>query len=173
MNSGATSGSARANPEPAIKKDGRTEAQFLAVQAADAKVAMDKTWTDLKHSITNNADVRLWTQQYPWIATAAAVAAGVAAGYTITPRSRDEALEMWEQLKEKFKAVEVPPADPSTQTAAAAPPQPSVFGMILKEALKVAAPLLASLASGAMSDKTPAKSDNGHATPDATESNDV
>jgi len=134
---------------------------------------MDKTWRDLKHSLTNNADVRVWTQQYPWIATAAAIAAGVAAGYTITPRTRDEAMEMWEHLKEKFKSAEAPPDDAAKQTAANAPPQSSVFGTILKEAFKVAGPLLAGLASEAIGNKTAGKSDNGHAPQDATETNDI
>ena len=166
VNSGATSSSAPAKAEPKAdstsKKSGLTEAQFLARQAEEARLAMGKTWTDLKHSITNNADVRQWTQQYPWIATAAAVAAGVAAGYTLTPRSKDEALEMWEHLKEHFTPAETANGDGDTaKHTATASQNSSVLGSILREAMKVAAPILASLASGAFSGNA-GPSDNGH-----------
>ena len=165
VNSGATSDTGRKSPEKttesAPKKSGLTEAQYLAKQAEDAKIALAKTFADLKQSITHTGDVRLWTKQYPWIATATAVAAGVAAGYTLTPRNRDEAMEMWEQLKQNFTPAAAASPDDSAKEVKDTAPQSSVFGSILREALKVAAPLITTLISGAVKGNTTG-SDNDH-----------
>ena len=133
-----TSTSAPATP----KAPGLSESQFLDKQVEDAKLAMAHTWADLKHSLSRNADVRLWTKQYPWIATGTAVVAGLAAGYALTPRDRDEAQEMWEKFKAKLASA---PKETAAQAGAAAQPQPSILGSILREAIKLAGPLVASL----------------------------
>ncbi|MGE3539775.1 MAG: hypothetical protein AB7N91_20380 [Candidatus Tectimicrobiota bacterium] len=41
-------------------------ALFLTQQAADAKVAMQRSIVDIKHSAGAALNVRWWTQQYPW-----------------------------------------------------------------------------------------------------------
>src|SRR5438067_535727 len=107
----STSGPNKRGDDSGVEQDhGRdahatTESQYLAAQAADARLAMDQTLADLKRSLTGTVDVRLWTRQFPWIATALAAGGGVAAGYFLTPRDRDEAREMWEKLKEKFTSA--------------------------------------------------------------------
>ncbi len=52
------------------------EAVFLAQQAADAKIAMQRVIAEIKTSATAAADVRWWTQQYPWYAVGAATIIG-------------------------------------------------------------------------------------------------
>src|SRR5438270_3385201 len=107
--SGATSTSGPTRPTEAQKdketKAPGSEADYLAKQAADAQAAMARAFEDLKHSFAAGADVKQWTSRYPWIATGTALAAGVAAGYLLTPRDRDEAAEMWEKLKEKLSGT--------------------------------------------------------------------
>jgi hypothetical protein len=133
-----------------------SEADFLAQQAADAQVAMAQAWEELKHSLTTGVDVKQWTARYPWIATGTALAAGVAAGYLLTPRDRDEAAEMWEKLKAKLSGSGQ--ADENTVYVEAANGKPaqapqqssSLLGTIAKEAMKSLMPMLTSMLGGAI-----------------------
>ena len=62
------------------------EGLFLTQQAADAKAAMQRTVADMKATAQEAADVRWWTQQYPWYAVGAAAVVGfVAATQLLTP----------------------------------------------------------------------------------------
>jgi hypothetical protein len=63
----------------------RSEASFLADQAADAKAAMIHTLRDIKESLGKVADVRVCAQQHPWLVIGSAVAAGFVAGAVVTP----------------------------------------------------------------------------------------
>jgi len=62
------------------------EGLFLTQQATDAKTAMLRTVADIKATAQEAADVRWWTQQYPWYAVGAAAVVGfVAATQLLTP----------------------------------------------------------------------------------------
>lgn len=62
------------------------EGIFLTQQAADAKTAMRRTVADIKATAQEAADVRWWTQQYPWYAVGAAAVLGfVAATQLLVP----------------------------------------------------------------------------------------
>jgi hypothetical protein len=124
-----------------------SESEYLAKEAEDAKQAVRHTLDDLKHSLATTADVRQWTKKYPWIATGTAIAAGVAAGYVLTPRDRDEAREMWEKLKEKLSAAQA--EAPAAAQVAAAQQQPSLLGTILRETIKLAGPIIAGVVASA------------------------
>src|SRR5215831_14073134 len=52
------------------------EGIFLTQQAADAKAAVLHTIADMKATAQEAADVRWWTQQYPWYAVGAAAVLG-------------------------------------------------------------------------------------------------
>jgi hypothetical protein len=163
--SGPSSGTTSTSGHDA-KDPKKGESEYLAAQAHAARKAMAKTWTDLKHSVLSAGDVREWTRQYPWIATGTALAAGVAAGYLLTPRDKDEFKEMWEKLKEKLTpakpdkdAVYVAAADGKTAKAAAA--EPSILSTIARETIKAVVPLLSSMAGGAMGSGEATASDNG------------
>lgn len=126
---------------------GLSESEFLAREAEDAKRAVRHTLDDLKHSLATTADVRQWTKKYPWIAAGTAIAAGVAAGYVLTPRDRDEAREMWEKLKEKLTAAQA--EVPAEAQVAATKQQSSLLGTILREAIKLAGPIIAGVVASA------------------------
>jgi hypothetical protein len=66
----------------------KDEAAFLQQQAADAKVAIQQTLADMQQTAKAAADVRWWTQQYPWIAVGAATVLGFVA---VTVLTRDGA----------------------------------------------------------------------------------
>src|SRR5947209_19940254 len=101
------SGGGGGGDDPHAKKAAPpAEGDFLAQQAEDAQVAMAAAWTDLKHALASGADIRAWTKRYPWFAAGGALAAGVAAGYLLTPRDKDEAKELWEKLKAKLAGAD-------------------------------------------------------------------
>ena len=62
------------------------ERVFLAQQAADAKTAIQHTMADMQATAKEVANVRWWTQQYPWYAVGAATVLGfVAATAVLAP----------------------------------------------------------------------------------------
>ncbi len=89
------------------------EGMFLRQQAADAKTAMLRTVADIKATAQEAADVRWWTQQYPWYAVGTAAVVGfVAATHLLAPADHH--------------AQPVPPAQ--SQTAA----RPSLMSSLLE-----------------------------------------
>lgn len=141
-----------------------SESAYLAHQARAAQDAMRHSLEGLKHSLTSAADVRLWTKQYPWIATATALAAGAAAGYALTPRDRDEFREMWEKLKEKMASVPSSGGAGAGAPPQAASPQSSILGSILREAIKLAGPLVATAVAAASDAKETRNEEQASAT---------
>jgi hypothetical protein len=63
----------------------RSEASFLADQAADAKTAMVHTLRGIKESLGKVTDARLCAQQHPWLLVGSAVVTGFVAGAVVTP----------------------------------------------------------------------------------------
>ena len=61
------------------------ERVFLAQQAADAKTAMQHTVADIQATAKEVANVRWWTQQYPWYAVGAATVLGFIAATSVLP----------------------------------------------------------------------------------------
>ena len=62
------------------------ERVFLAQQAADAKTAIQHTMADMQATAKEVANVRWWTQQYPWYAVGAATVLGfIAAASVLAP----------------------------------------------------------------------------------------
>jgi hypothetical protein len=140
-----------------------SESELLQREAADAMTAMKAAWADLKHSAGGAVDIRRWTWRYPWIATASALAAGVAAGYVLTPRDRDEAKELWEKIKAKFAGktedrdtIYVEPAKGHTESE-----HSSFVSTILRGATKVVLPFVTGMMGAAAGTQTGEPDHNG------------
>ena len=71
--------------EPQKKRhyDTNDERVFLAQQAADAKTAMQHTVADMQATAKEVANVRWWTQQYPWYAVGTAAVLGFVAATSV------------------------------------------------------------------------------------------
>ena len=71
--------------EPQKKRHYNThdERVFLAQQAADAQIAMQHTMADMQATAREAANVRWWTQQYPWYAVGAATVLGFVAATSV------------------------------------------------------------------------------------------
>ena len=91
------------------------EGLFLTQQAADAKAAIQRTLADMKATAQEAADVRWWTQQYPWYAVGTAAVVGfIAATQLLAPADH-----------------QVQPAAPAqAQTAARPTLMSSLFDMV-------------------------------------------
>jgi hypothetical protein len=133
-----------------------TEKEFVDRQAAEARTAMKRVWSEMKHTALATGDVRRWTARYPWLSTGSAVAAGVAAGYFLTPRNRDEATEMWENLKRHFEREKDNAADGNGDKTAAASEkrEPSIWHTLATEAIRGILPAVTAIVSGIMSEPT-------------------
>ena len=91
------------------------ERVFLTQQAADAKTAIQHTVADMQATAKEVANVRWWTQQYPWYAVGAATVLGfVTATAVLTPADH--------------RTQPAPPA--ASQTAARSSWTASLFGMV-------------------------------------------
>lgn len=84
--------------------DGRDEARFLQQQADDARLAIKQTLARMRKTSQDAADVRWWTQRYPWYAVGGAGLLGfVAATYLSAAAhgpeqsSRQTVAEAWSQ----------------------------------------------------------------------------
>jgi len=53
-----------------------SEAEFLAQEAELAKTAIGSALAEMKSELAQAADIKLWTQHYPWLAVGAAAATG-------------------------------------------------------------------------------------------------
>jgi ElaB/YqjD/DUF883 family membrane-anchored ribosome-binding protein len=71
--------------EPQKKRhyDTNDERVFLAQQAADAKTAMQHTVADMQATAKEVANIRWWTQQYPWYAVGTAAVLGFVAATSV------------------------------------------------------------------------------------------
>ena len=65
----------------------KNEGIFLQQQAADAKVAMQRTVAEMKVTAKEAADVHWWTQHYPWYAVGAAAVVGFVTATSVLPSS--------------------------------------------------------------------------------------
>lgn len=69
------------------KYNTKNEGLFLQQQAADAKIAMQRTVAEMKVTAKEAADVRWWTQHYPWYAVGAAAVVGFVTAISVLPSS--------------------------------------------------------------------------------------
>jgi hypothetical protein len=64
--------------------DERDEAAFLQQQAEDAKKAMQQTFAAMRETAKTAADVKAWTQAYPWQSVGAGALVGFLASALLT-----------------------------------------------------------------------------------------
>ena len=70
-------------PQKKRHSDTKDERVFLAQQAADAKTALQRTMADMQVTAKEAANIRWWTQQYPWYAVGAAAVLGFVAATSV------------------------------------------------------------------------------------------
>jgi ElaB/YqjD/DUF883 family membrane-anchored ribosome-binding protein len=88
--SSAESSAATSSKPPATPL---SESAFLTKQAADAKAAMSRVISDVKHELAQGADPREWMQVHPWATMGVAAVAGFLAASVLVPSEEDQALK--------------------------------------------------------------------------------
>lgn len=95
------------------------ERAFLAQQAADAHTAMQHTLADIQATAVEVANVRWWTQHYPWYAVGTAAVLGYVVTAAVVAPS----------------APQPQPAQPSARQAAARPSWTTALFAMARETL--------------------------------------
>jgi hypothetical protein len=95
------------------------EGAFLAQQAADARMAMQHTLADMQATAAEVANVRWWTQHYPWYAVGTAAVLGYVVTTVVLAPS----------------APQPPPAPPTAPQAAARPAWTAALFAMVRETL--------------------------------------
>ena len=93
------------NTAPPAPKTPASESEFLTRQAAEARQAISRVVSDLKHDIAQGVDPRAWIQTAPWTTLAGAAVAGFVAAAAVIPSKEQQALK---RLAEIEKALNPP-----------------------------------------------------------------
>jgi ElaB/YqjD/DUF883 family membrane-anchored ribosome-binding protein len=129
-------------PQKQRQYNTKDERVFLAQQAADAKAAIQRTVADMQASAAEAANIRWWTQHYPWYAVGAAAVLGfVTATSVLAPAdhrpppappaaSQKAARPSWmtslfEMVRSTLMSIMVDALRPQGQQASQAQPTPA------------------------------------------------
>jgi hypothetical protein len=89
---------AKTSPSAHRPKRADSEADYLAREIADAKLALIHTTEELKGSLRSSFDLAQWIKQYPWAALGVASVAGFAVATIVTPEPGQSIGDKWSQL---------------------------------------------------------------------------
>jgi hypothetical protein len=124
------------------------EAAFLKQQADDTQAALKKALEDLKASLAQGVDVRLWAKEHPLATAAVAAVAGFAAAGAAIPSKRQQELKRWIAIERAANAVDGHgngnPKPPPPR------PQPGFMATLGKEAIAILRPALIGLVTSAV-----------------------
>jgi hypothetical protein len=140
--SGATSGTTP--PPPQVPPEKLTEAEYLAQQAENAKLAMAQAWEQIKARLGQGASPRAWAKDYPWITVGAAAVAGFVAASTLIPSKEEQALRKLAAIERALNPVP-PKPEHSDGNGHGKKEPPSMVSTILHEVLAIARPAIVSM----------------------------
>jgi ElaB/YqjD/DUF883 family membrane-anchored ribosome-binding protein len=95
-------------------EDARSESQFLADEATAARQAIEDTLARMRETLKDGADIRAWTERYPWATVGASAAAGFLVATALLPKRRSapetepallERILADEQIAERIKQI--------------------------------------------------------------------
>ena len=147
------------------------ETQVLDRQVAEAKEAVLRTLDDVKANLGTAADLRLWTQRYPWLAVGVAAATGFAAASLVTPSRgqtlQDKVDELTAANKDnKEKSVPAETDRAANSAAAKASTRSAIATTIFGSLFEILRMAVTNFAMTAMrSPIAPSESQNGHGEP--------
>jgi hypothetical protein len=154
-NTGGTPPTARP-PQGKSISDDLTEAQYLHLQAANAKAAIKETLTDFGRSMGGVVDPRALTGEHPWLALAGAAVAGFAAGAVLMPSKEQRALKRLAEF-ERALGLRPPKRDTGTDsqssddtTATGKPVKKGLLASLAGDLIRSVGPALASALTAGM-----------------------
>jgi hypothetical protein len=148
-----------AGQDAADSTDPRSETEYLAQQAQEAKQAMSKAFGEFTQKLGHSVSLNTAANNHPWLTVAAGAVAGFATAAVITPSKTDSALK---RLRDIEKALRPPPVAPPPPVDDPDAPQSKAAssGMgqnLMKELFSLARPLVSSGISALLAAKHAAK----------------
>ena len=143
--SGKTSGTAP--PPPSTPPDKLTEKEYLAQQAASARLALSRAWGEAKSHLGQGVNPVAWAREFPWVTVGAAAVAGFTAAATLVPSREQQALRRLARIE---RALNPPPPKPEQSNGDWKKEPGGVLGTILHEVLAVVRPALVGLITAGM-----------------------
>jgi hypothetical protein len=142
-----------------------SEAEFLRLQAEQARAAAGRAIKDARLALVGKLDPREFTRKHPWLAILSATAAGFTAAAVAVPSKEEQELRRIERLQRAMHPpapAPMPATNGKTEEPKAAPPH-SIWSTILHELILLIKPiLLAGITAGVKSATT--RSRNGDPT---------
>lgn len=108
----------RTEPSNGIRQ--LSEAEFLDLQAQQAREAVARTLEELKESLKTASDIKLWAQHHPWLTVGTAAATGFAAGSAVTSMFQHQP-ETADGADRRYEAFSQQRASPPAWTSLLAP----------------------------------------------------
>jgi hypothetical protein len=145
MSSASSTGEASATrpPPPNQPAEKLTEAEYLAQQANNAKLAIAKAWQDVKSRLGQGGSPRAWAEEYPWITVGAAAVAGFFAATALVPSKEQQALKKLAAIERALNTA--PPRAEAANGNGAKEESGGMLSTILGEVIKIARPALVTL----------------------------
>jgi hypothetical protein len=140
--------SATKPPPPEAPPEQLTEAEYLAQQAENAKLAMAKAWEQLKAKLGQGAAPQAWAKEYPWITVGAAAVAGFVAASAIIPSKEEQALKKLAAIERALNPAPAPRKE--HENGNGKPEAKSWLSTMLHEVLNVARPAIISMITANM-----------------------
>ncbi len=127
-----------------------TESQNLTKEASDAKAAIGRTVTQLKHELGQSADPRAWVKAHPWATLAAAAVAAFAAVELMVPSAEEKTIKHLATLEAAIRRETQTAAKPETNGNGSEPEPPErihhkLLSTLAYAAFQAAKPLLTTL----------------------------
>lgn len=149
--SAATSSDTPNAPSPDASPEKLSEAEFLAQQAHNARLAIAEAWRGIKLRLGEGVDPKAWAQEHPWIAVSAAAVAGFVATATLVPSKEQQALNKLAAIERALN----PPPPPTNGDGKGKKEKGGLLAGILMEAVAVLRPAISSLLAANFGPSTP------------------
>jgi hypothetical protein len=134
-------------PAPDTPPEKLSEQEYLAQQAEAAKQALAGAWDQMKTRLGQGVAPQAWAKEYPWATVGAAAVAGFVAVAALVPSKEEQALKKLAAIE---RALNPPPPREDHSNGDARKEGGGLLGSILREAIKVAQPVLMSMMAGGM-----------------------
>ena len=136
-------------PPPEAPDTTLSESEFLARQAATARLAIGQAFKDIRTRLAEGANPAAWAAEHPWITVSAAAAAGFVATAVLVPSKEQQALN-------KLAAIErtLNPPPPSANGKSKEEKQ-GLLATILLEGISLLRPILSNLLAANLATSPP------------------
>ena len=131
-------------PPPRAKS--KSEAAYLAEQAANAKAAFKQTLEEIKSGLGAGISPAEWTKEHPWMMLASAMVVGFTATTMAVPSKQQAALN---RLKKIEAALKEPPPEKIHESNGHKPEKRGLTTVVVAELIRAATGIVSTLLKAA------------------------